>query len=268
MSTAQSLISQEIITKFQETKNALSKRQLNSALDHWESPVFKPIKPKHTGELVRLVSILQNNYLSRIGTGVEVSSENLNDESWVLEAVGHTFKLPVSMGLALKNQGKAWLYEANGYTFISTIEQREAYLAYLEHTKQFEAFSRDLIESDRFLRGEIQAEIAIAQHEMLQKLPFDYYVAIKVNVRLLTESSWGDGAKRNTVMHIVPNEELTGRLKRKANEYLCGGISSFGSPTENQDAILNNSAHGLHKPEITCKSCLEKAMRILNQVPA
>lgn len=248
---------------YKTTKAGLDERQFMSGLDDWASPAFKPIKPKHTGEMVRLVSSLQHSFQTLIANGVEVSSDNLDENSWLLKAIDHTFKLPISAGLELKQNGKAWLYESNGYTFICTPEQREANLAYLEHAKQFEAFNKALTESSELLTAEIQAENAIAQHEIFEMLPFDYYVAIKVNVRLLTQNSWGDGAKRNTVMHIVPTTELTGRLKRKANEYLCGGSSSYGTPSEKHDAILNNSGYGLHKPEITCKSCLDKAMKIL-----
>lgn len=255
----------ELYEKYIETKNALNERKLTSALDDWTSPVFEPLQPIHKGCLVRLVSSLLHNFTHHISKGVEVSVENLDEQSCLLKAFDHTFKIPLSAALDLKQNGKAWLFESNGYTFISTLEQRDANIAYAEHHKQFTSFKSALTESAQLLKDEIQAEKAIAQHEVLQMLPFGYYVAIKVNVRLLHENSWGDGAKRNTVMHIVPTEELTGRLKRKANEYLCGGSSSFGTPTEKHDAILKNSGHGLHKPEITCKSCLEKAYRILGK---
>ena len=253
----------ELYKKFKATKDGLKELLLVSNLDEVDHPTFEPIKPKTFGEMIRLVSTLQPNFSVLFGNGIEVTSDQLGSGAWTVDAIGHRFKLPIAMGQALQADGSAWIFENNSYLHICTMEQHKANTAYKEQLEKFKAFEKMLNDDANFLADERQALVAIAQHEKLKNLPFSYYVAIKVNVRLLTANSWGDGAKRNTVIHIVPSEELTGRLKRKANEYLCGGSSSYGTPSEKNDAILNNSGQGLHKPEVTCKTCLEKAMRMV-----
>lgn len=259
----QQLKNLELYKKFKATKDGLKELLLVSNLDEVDHPTFEPIKPKTFGEMIRLVSTLQPNFSVLLGNGIEVTSDQLDTSSWTVDAIGHRFKLPIAMGQALQADGSAWIFENNGYLHICTMGQHKANSAYKEQLEKFKAFEKMLNDDANFLADERQALVAIAQHEKLKNLPFSYYVAIKVNVRLLTANSWGDGAKRNTVIHIVPSEELTGRLKRKANEYLCGGSSSYGTPSEKHDAILNNSGQGLYKPEVTCKSCLEKAMRMV-----
>lgn len=90
-------------------------------------------------------------------------------------------------------------------------------------------------------------------------LPVTWIPGIKPVLSGLTERSWGDGAYRNTVVHILLQEDLVaGRIRRRKGDFLC--TSHSGS-----NGRLGEVAPGSEvTSKITCKSCLRLAGRWTN----
>lgn len=102
-----------------------------------------------------------------------------------------------------------------------------------------------------------QAEVQ-QWHEDLQ-MPFDYRVDVKVVLSGLSESSMGNGCKRNSQFHMITLEDYKdGRYERKAGQFLCtqpkGRIAMDYQELDKED----NSKDYI----ITCPECLKRIERI------
>lgn len=77
----------------------------------------------------------------------------------------------------------------------------------------------------------------------------------------LSEKSWGDGSFKKTVQHILLLEDLSdGRLKRSANDFLCG--FSGKHYTERQSWLKEEGTGERIPAKITCRACLKVAERL------
>lgn len=90
------------------------------------------------------------------------------------------------------------------------------------------------------------------QQQGIENLPFKWKSNIKQVLSGLSESSNGDGCKRNTVVHVWLLEDFKrGRFSRKKYDYLC-------SPKKTS----NWSDGSISDDEITCKTCLQRAAKL------
>lgn len=93
------------------------------------------------------------------------------------------------------------------------------------------------------------------------ELPFKYDVGEKEVLSGLSERSWGDGRRKNTVIHLLVEEDWTqGRMKRKAGDFLCTSLSgSNGNGWSGQNLRLraHNGENQEYTPAVTCKQCLK-----------
>lgn len=129
-----------------------------------------------------------------------------------------------------------------------------------------------LTEEDLKIRKEkakIKEEKERAKHEAYVQSCIDFYNNLSINAKFtpvytivssgLTENSLGDGAYKNTVIHLRLDEDFSDgkRLNRKAGESLCkfkprdkyvlGGFQECNFKTDEKP----------YYPKITCKSCLK-----------
>lgn len=126
---------------------------------------------------------------------------------------------------------------------------------------QYRVFDHEFIaavDSWRDLKADIKrAEIDLRttkQHADLENLPFEWYTDIKQVLSGLSEHSNGSGMKRNSVEHIMLNEDFKkGRFSRKKHDYLCSPkkVSNWGIRDRYE------------KLEVTCKACLSRAETLI-----
>jgi len=93
-------------------------------------------------------------------------------------------------------------------------------------------------------------------------LPFLWTAARIDNLSGLTETSFGDGCKANSVKHILAQEDIrVGRLVRAAGTYLCkADMITKGNYSGTNATPLETEWEGRSIPSlITCKKCLKLA---------
>ena len=91
-------------------------------------------------------------------------------------------------------------------------------------------------------------------------LPFSWRTGINGVLSGLSEGSWGDGTNRRTVGHVELLENFqSGRLKRKAGEFLC---KSSGKRWSQETHYQWSGGDGeLYDAQVSCKACLRLALR-------
>jgi nicotinate phosphoribosyltransferase len=88
---------------------------------------------------------------------------------------------------------------------------------------------RELLEINKKNVFSINAEIFFQQFSF----PFKYDVGEKEVLSGLSENSWGDGRRKNTVIHLLLEEDWTdGRYSKKWQEYVNVVLSSYLSPKQ------------------------------------
>lgn len=106
---------------------------------------------------------------------------------------------------------------------------------------------------------------------ILEDLPYDVVGAVKVNLSGLSEKSWGDGNKRNTVTHIKILDEPIGEMESfdyDSRSNLKGSVLCSEQKGRNMGlsyAHLNYKAKTLEDVGITCSHCLRKFKTILKK---
>lgn len=136
-----------------------------------------------------------------------------------------------------------------------------------EYDSHIEGIKRRVEEEKEKLvvASNLKKEEAIAFNKQFEKLPFKWEVGIKTVLSGLTENSWGDGRKKNTVHHILCLEDFkNGKLERENFDFLCTSKSGtngklWGEPTE-LAYTLDGQAY---QPKISCKQCLKIANNLL-----
>jgi hypothetical protein len=150
-------------------------------------------------------------------------------------------------------QVKVWL---GRFFYCNTVKDLEEQEVLLEKQREFKAQKRKEAENKhRAEAEEFNSEINV---------PVEWTTGQKDVLSGLSENSWGDGRRSNTVNHIFLKEDLVdGRLKRSAGDFLC--TSSGGSNGKNwagdPEIYLIDGDGNQYLPKVTCKACLKIAKR-------
>lgn len=79
----------------------------------------------------------------------------------------------------------------------------------------------------------------------------------------LSETSMGNGRRKNTVDHIYLLEDFQqGRIKRKKGDFLCSSSSKMNG--QRWSGVVDSSLVDGSMPKITCKKCIEIANRMIS----
>lgn len=147
------------------------------------------------------------------------------------------------------------VYQANAYDLAyETVRERKEreQMKVAELKRQLE---EEEIASEK--RKQQRREIIASFYESYE-IPFRFSPQIKIVLSGLSEHSWGDGTRKNTVHHLYVHETFQdGRLKRNANSYLCspneaGKFHDF-ILDDREDDMLQNKENNT----ITCSNCLK-----------
>lgn len=93
-------------------------------------------------------------------------------------------------------------------------------------------------------------------------IPVKWVAGIKPVLSGLSEKR-GDGRNERTVVHVLLEEDLTdGRLKRKANSFLCSPSREYDGKlwTDPVEWAVDGEGNR-YKPKVTCKKCIKIAER-------
>lgn len=253
---------------FLEVSKKLDDLGLENPFKKLKSITYKPVKPTELESHITMTSFVSRQYFAIIAKGVEVTKADINEKNLV-RVHEHSFKLEDQQLKDLYKDNYGYIFDKNGFPHFSSKSQIEKKQEYQEQAKQYLMFEKLLNEAKDKIAKEEYAQNCRTQHEYFSNLPFDYYVAIKVNLRLLTGNNNGCGSNKRTVHHIVPKEGFDvgrssgRRLQRKDNEYLCGGDSSYGTPNEKEDSLVIHSELGNVPYLVTCQQCLKFVNSIL-----
>lgn len=123
---------------------------------------------------------------------------------------------------------------------------------------------QELLEIQKKNIFRINAEIFFQQF----CFPFKYDVGEKEVLSGLSENSWGDGRRKNTVIHLLLEEDWTdGRLRRKKGDFLCTSCSgSNGNSWSGQNLQIrhHDGENQQYMPKVSCKQCLKMMERWKN----
>jgi hypothetical protein len=127
----------------------------------------------------------------------------------------------------------------------------EDHQAKVEKAKQ-EQRKRQQVEEERRRKIEEQARVF---HESID-FPVTYSVGRKAVLSGLSLDSWGDGQKKNSVHHLLLEEDFqSGRLQRKAGDFLCTSLSGNNGKLWVDPRVKHGQSE--YMPEVTCKQCLK-----------
>ena len=137
------------------------------------------------------------------------------------------------------------LYDGNFYfnTFLEKEEEEKRYKQRLEEEKSLE------------LKKRKKRHIEALTFNSRIKLPVKWRSVYKTVLSGLLQNSTGDGRKKNTVVHVLLEEELSdNRFRRKKDELLCtsiekGKYSVIDAAEEYSDTT--------YQSKVTCKKCIE-----------
>lgn len=124
-----------------------------------------------------------------------------------------------------------------------------------------------IAEAKRLEQREIELHEKAALFWQSYNIPFLFKVGIKEVLSGLSESSWGDGARKNSKTHIILDEPISiGRLKRNSSDFLCSQQANIAnwSHQNNESLVYQHPLSGdaVNLP-ITCKSCLKKISKYI-----
>lgn len=113
-------------------------------------------------------------------------------------------------------------------------------------------------------REQQQLQVATRQAEALAfnariDLPARWEPGIKDVLSGLSESSFGNGCSRSTVVHVLLQEPLQAeRLVRQAGDFLCTSAAGSNGRRWSGDPGLGVAGHE-HAAAVSCKACLRLA---------
>ncbi|MDS0243108.1 MULTISPECIES: hypothetical protein [unclassified Haloferax] len=135
-------------------------------------------------------------------------------------------------------------------TYCRPSEEREREQRRKERRRELKQKARERVKDWRRRRAEAFWED--------YDLPFEYDIAQKGQRSQLQRGSTGTGTTSQTVNHLYVLESFEqGRLKRKANRYLCDNQAEFrftevrGTDSDGESFV----------PRVTCKTCLSRMER-------
>lgn len=131
-----------------------------------------------------------------------------------------------------------------------------------------ETIKAEQAEAQRIARANEVQQRMIKQYELAisfwehYNIPFSFRVGIKEVLSGLSESSWGDGARKNSKNHIILDESISiGRLKRNSGDFLCSQQANAANWSgQNDESLVHEHPQNgsTVKLPITCKACLKK----------
>lgn len=139
------------------------------------------------------------------------------------------------------------------------LECQNRYQKYLNsRTEKIKALEKQQNEERLRLDGKnIEANIFYTQYN----IPFKFDIGEKEVLSGLSENSWGDGQKKNTVQHILVLEDFQkGKLTRQYGDFLCTSKSKNNGQNWSGGATFIRYKNGLgedYMPMPTCKQCLK-----------
>lgn len=176
-----------------------------------------------------------------------------------LEIEGHRFKF-IDEGHPVDGETVLFWMSNWGYAYV-----KSEYDAYQK--ERIESLIREK-EADR-LKALERKQKADDFYKSLN-FPVAYHVGVKEVLSGLSASSWGDGQKRNSAIHLILDEDFeSGRLKRQKREFLCSQQKQVANWSGQNDSQLY-AHHGRDLkwvPEITCKQCLKKLDKYIKREP-
>lgn len=122
-------------------------------------------------------------------------------------------------------------------------------------------------EREQMEQEERRLKIKKADHEFNKSLniPFKWITGIKPVLSGLSAKSWGDGANRRTVTHILVKEDIKfGRLVRSKNDFLCTKDAGKFSDLREEGGENIDGEECL--PKVTCKQCLARLETINKRI--
>lgn len=256
----------ELHRNYNEFKKEAQEYGVADLLSAWDEPVPPPHKPENTDSRIKLIGEVYPAYFSKIASeGCEISYADYDEAIQKLMVHKMQFKLEEQQLADLKADNFAIIFDKNGFTYIANKQQTFLKQQTVEENKRYLEFRKAYSKARDRIALEKYIDQCKLQHDGLAALPFPYYVAVKVNMFLLTPNSNGTGTRKNTVQHIVVEEAFSkGRLKRNSNEFLCGGNSHYGLSSRKNDGLANDSTrYGSVPYEVTCDRCLKLAHRLL-----
>lgn len=255
----------EVYEEFDEIKRQANQYGVADHLNQWDAPVFPPNPINDLKTPISLDGHVSQSYLANTAKRWEISYSNVIENSKVVAVDGVKFKLNDEQLAQLKADDYAYIFAVMDVLYITNKQQKLAYEHYDNAFNNYSEFRKAYNWTKQAIFEEKCADESKLQHDRLEKLPFSYFVTHKVNLRMLHGRGIGSGAKKNAVFHIMTDEDFSqGRFKRKKEQFLCGGYSSYNGETRSENAHeIDSKRLGTVPYKVTCEKCLEIAERFI-----
>lgn len=176
-------------------------------------------------------------------------------DSQSVRCLDQTFRLADPSEISLHSAQKVFIHLSR-YFYLETEEEQQEKKRKIEEQK-----ARDTQEKQE--RDRKRREEALAFNASLN-IPVEWGPGVKDVLSGYSEKSWGDGHNSATVYHVFLKEDIhDGRLQRKKGDFLCSSSSKDNGKNwcgqQEREWIDNNRE--IHRPKVTCKSCLKIAER-------
>jgi hypothetical protein len=179
-------------------------------------------------------------------------------DSQSVRSLDQIFHLADPSEISLQSSKKTFVYLSRQFRhfYLETEEEQQKQRRKIEERKTKEKQERQ--EQDKKLR-----EDAIEFNASLN-IPVEWAPGVKDVLSGYSENSWGDGHNSATVYHIFLKEDIhDGRFHRKKGNFLCSASSRDNGKnwSGQQEREWIDSNREIHRPKVTCKSCLRIATR-------
>lgn len=155
--------------------------------------------------------------------------------------------------------GTKVIVEPGNYFFVAkTIEEVEQ--EKFAEKKRVEERKNQEEEKRKILEKRIR-ESAEKSNKLLN-IPVEWTSGFKSVFSGLSESGWGNGVNKKSVVHVLLKEDINeGKLKRKSGSFLCTTKGGSDGMQYVDLERLSFDDEGSYVSEITCKSCKMTALR-------
>lgn len=248
-------------------------------------PAFTAVKPKVEGGVVRIYDVtraleclfleLDHQFISTVDeTMVEFGPDNKLFKVTHGD-VSETFNTPHALEAYLSNGENAYLVfkRSEGFLYWFSEEEANLLMAWEVERDRFAEESTLVHKAFNKVFRVKRHAVAFAQKKYFDaELPFAWTAGIRPTRGGLSGSakSSGNGDVATTVNHLILKEDIQiGRLKRKADDYLCAPskgrlANDLGVYIEELTVVLADGSKVENVPiEITCDACCKKIEALL-----